>query len=111
MKNSVTATTGIKAYALVTQQAAGAIGLPDFFAGAIRHVEHSDDFGDTVCYVYDLAPIYARWRASRRIVRCYQTSRWRSNRWKSTCRCRRPSPGLTSPMSTRRFAGSRGSTA
>ena len=32
MKNSVTATTGIKAYALVTEQAADAIGLPDFFA-------------------------------------------------------------------------------
>lgn len=30
MKNSVTKATGIKAYALVTQQAAGAIGLPDF---------------------------------------------------------------------------------
>src|SRR5437879_5833085 len=68
MKNSVTAATGIKAYALVTEQAADAIGLPDFFASAIRHVENLGDFGDTVCYVYDLAPIYARWRASRRVV-------------------------------------------
>ncbi|MEA2899349.1 MAG: hypothetical protein QOJ84_4964, partial [Bradyrhizobium sp.] len=49
MKNSVTKATGIKAYALVTQQAADAIGLPDFFLSAIRHVEHNDDFGDTVC--------------------------------------------------------------
>lgn len=68
MKNSVTAATGIKAYALVTEQAVEAIGLPDFFASAIRHVEPTGDFGDTVCYVYDLAPIFARWRASRRIV-------------------------------------------
>ncbi len=68
MKNSVTAETGIKAYALVTGQAADAIGLPDFFAATTRHVEKSGDFGDTVCYVYDLAPIYARWRASRRIM-------------------------------------------
>jgi hypothetical protein len=68
MKNSVTAETGIKAYALVTEQAAAAIGLPDFFAATSRHVEKSGDFGDTVCYVYDLAPIYARWRASRRIM-------------------------------------------
>ena len=68
MKNSVTAETGIKAYALVTGQAADAIGLPDFFATTTRHVEKSGDFGDTVCYVYDLAPIYARWRASRRIM-------------------------------------------
>lgn len=68
MKNSVTKTTGIKAYALVTQQAADAIDLPEFFSGAIRHVEPSDEFGDTVCFVYDLAPIFARWRAARRIV-------------------------------------------
>jgi hypothetical protein len=67
MKNSVSKTTGIKAYALVTQQAADAIGLPDFFAAAIRHVEHTDEFGDTVCHVYDLAPVFAQWRASRRV--------------------------------------------
>jgi Protein of unknown function (DUF2652) len=68
MKNSVTAATGIKAYALVTEQAADAIGLPDFFAGAIRHVENLGEFGETVCYVYDLAPIFARWRTTRRVV-------------------------------------------
>src|SRR5438876_5104107 len=60
MKNSVTADTGIKAYALVTEQAAEAIGLPEFFAATTRLVENTGDFGDTVCYVYDLAPIYAR---------------------------------------------------
>ncbi len=68
MKNSVTASTGIKAYALVTEQAAEAIGLPDFFAATTRLVESIGEFGDTVCYVYDLAPIFARWHASRRIV-------------------------------------------
>jgi hypothetical protein len=68
MKNSVTAATGIKAYALVTEQAADAIDLPDFFAGSIRHVENLDEFGETVCYVYDLAPIFALWRATRRVV-------------------------------------------
>jgi hypothetical protein len=67
MKNSVSKTTGIKAYALVTQQAADAIGLPEFFASAIRHVEHSDEFGDAVCTVYDLAPVFAQWRSSRRV--------------------------------------------
>jgi Protein of unknown function (DUF2652)/Polyketide cyclase / dehydrase and lipid transport len=67
MKNSVSKATGIRAYALVTQQAADAIGLPEFFASAIRHVEHSDEFGDTVCYIYDLAPVFATWRASRRV--------------------------------------------
>jgi hypothetical protein len=67
MKNSVTKATGIRAYALVTQPAAEAIGLPEFFAGAIGHVEHSDDFGDTVCCLYDLAPVFAKWRAARRV--------------------------------------------
>jgi hypothetical protein len=68
MKNSVTAETGIKAYALVTEQAAEAISLPEFFASTVRHVENTDDFGDTACCVYDLAPVYAQWRASRRVV-------------------------------------------
>ena len=68
MKNSVTSSTGIKAYALVTEQAAEAIGLPQFFAAAIRHIENIGEFGDTVCHVYDLTPIFARWHASRRIV-------------------------------------------
>lgn len=68
LKNNVTKSTGIKAYALVTQAAADAIALPDFFAAAQRHVEHTDDFGDTAAFVYDLAPIYARWRANRRVV-------------------------------------------
>ncbi|HEV7600058.1 MAG TPA: DUF2652 domain-containing protein [Bradyrhizobium sp.] len=67
MKNSVTKATGIRAYALVTQQAADAIRLPDFFAGAIGHVEHTSEFGDTPCYVYDLAPVFAKWRGSRRV--------------------------------------------
>ena len=68
MKNSVTKSTGIKAYALVTEQAAQAIGLPEFFADTIRHVEPNEELGDTVCFVYDLAPVFAAWRGARRIV-------------------------------------------
>ena len=90
MKNSVTAATGIKAYALVTEQAADAIGLPDFFAGSIRHVENLDEFGGTDCYVYDLAPIFALWRATRRGCGAARRAPWLSNRWNVTCRCRRP---------------------
>src|SRR3954452_25555268 len=68
MKNSVTKTTGIRAYALVTPQAAAAIGLPEFFAGAVRYVDDIGEFDVTSCHVYDLAPVFPIWRASRRIV-------------------------------------------
>ena len=68
MKNSVTRSTGIKAYALITRQAADAMALPEFFAQTIPHAESSDGFGETACFVYDLAPVFARWRAARRIV-------------------------------------------
>src|SRR5437763_1490145 len=37
---------------------------------------------------------------------CSRTSRWRSNRWNATCRCRRRLPGPMSPTSRRRSAGS-----
>jgi len=59
---------GLRTVPLVTEQAADAIGLPEFFAGTTRHVENIGEFGDTGCYIYDLAPLFARWRASRRIV-------------------------------------------
>lgn len=68
LKNKVTSSTGIKAYALVTERAADAVALPEFFAGVPRHVEHSDDFGETAGYVCDLAPVFARWQAARRVV-------------------------------------------
>ena len=68
LKNKVTHTTGIRAYTLVTEAAADAIALPEFFAAAVRHVEHSDDFGETAGYVYDLGPVFARWHAARRVV-------------------------------------------
>ena len=34
--------------------------LHRFRSAGIRHVEASSEFGDTVCYVYDLAPIFKR---------------------------------------------------
>jgi hypothetical protein len=102
MKNSVTAATGIKAYALVTEQAADAIGLPEFFAGTTRHVENIGEFGDTVC-LRGGAPRAAFW--------CKPMSRWPSSPWNATCRCRRRLPGPMSPTSRRKSAGSRASTA
>ena len=73
MKNSVTKATGIKAYALVTQQASDAIGLPEFFAGAIRHVEHTRRFRryDLLCLrpragVCEMARLAPHLRRTRR---------------------------------------------
>ena len=63
MKNSVTASTGIKAYALVTEQAADAIGLPDFFAGTIRHVEPSASSATRFATSTISRRSFARWRA------------------------------------------------
>jgi hypothetical protein len=68
LKNKVTITTGIKAYALVTGAAADALALPEFFAAAVPHVAHSDDFGETAGFVYDLAPVFTCWKAARRVV-------------------------------------------
>ena len=92
LKNKVTNTTGIEGYALVTEAAADAIALPQFFADAVRHVEQSDDFGETAGYVYDLAPVFARWHAARRVVVAHDEPL--CFRWSAICRCRRRSLGL-----------------
>lgn len=67
LKNTVTKKTGIKAYALITEAAAQAMLIPDFFAGARGHLE-SSDMGDTHCYVYDVRQVWEGRRAAVRIV-------------------------------------------
>ena len=68
LKNRATATTGIKAYALFTEAAASATGLPDFFAALPRHVETSIELGDTSVTVYDLHPVWDRHCLASRVV-------------------------------------------
>ncbi len=111
MKNSVTAATGIKAYALVTEQAAEAIGLPDFFAArdpSRRNIRRIRRHG--LLRLRSRADVRALARRTPH-CRCSPTSRWLSSPWNATCRCRRRSPGPMSPTSTRRSAGNRASTA
>jgi uncharacterized protein DUF2652 len=67
LKNDVRNATAIKAYVFVTEAAAAAMRLPEFFAGVRRHVEHSPNMGETKGYVYDLRPIWERHRATHRI--------------------------------------------
>src|SRR6185437_14267017 len=68
LKNRATATTGIRAYALVTEAAISAIQLPEFFAGLPEHVEPSAELGDISVTIYDLHPVWDRHCLARRVV-------------------------------------------
>ena len=61
LKNSVWERTGIRAYALFTEAAVDAMGVPDVLAGAPRHVETSAELGDIPVLVADLTRIGSSW--------------------------------------------------
>ena len=65
MKNSIVASTGIRAYAAFTEAAAAATGLAEYFAAATRHVEHTDEFGDVTLRVLDMQPAWEKHRSHR----------------------------------------------
>jgi uncharacterized protein YndB with AHSA1/START domain len=65
MKNGITAATGIRAYAALTEQAANAIRLPEFFEQARNHIENSDDFGAVTLRVLDMQPVWQRRKTER----------------------------------------------
>jgi hypothetical protein len=67
LKNTVAKQTGIRAYALITDAAAQAMSVPEFFAAARRHTE-AGEMGETHCYVYDVRPVWEQRRAALRIV-------------------------------------------
>jgi uncharacterized protein YndB with AHSA1/START domain len=68
MKNEITAATGIRAYAALTQPAADAIGLPEFFAQTRIHTEQTDDFGAVALRVLDMQPVWQRRKAERNVT-------------------------------------------
>jgi class 3 adenylate cyclase len=68
LKNRATAITGVKAYALVTEAAASAMRVPEFFAELPEHVETNPELGDTAVAIYDLHPVWERQSLARRVV-------------------------------------------
>lgn len=70
MKNTVTETTGLTGYGLVSQAAIEAIGTTGTAEGMAEHVEHYEDFGDVTVHLSDLV---AAWEAQterrRQVVR------------------------------------------
>jgi hypothetical protein len=67
MKNSVVKDTGVRAYAAFTEAAAAATGLPEFFADATRHVEHTDEFGDVLLRILNMQPAWEKHRSHRHV--------------------------------------------
>jgi uncharacterized protein YndB with AHSA1/START domain len=65
MKNDITAATGIRAYAALTEQAAEAIHLPEFFAQARAHTENSEDFGAIKLRILDMRPVWQSRKVER----------------------------------------------
>ena len=60
MKNTVTETTGLVGYGLISQAAIEAIGTTGEAEGMTEHLEHYEDFGDVTVYLTDLV---AAWNA------------------------------------------------
>jgi uncharacterized protein YndB with AHSA1/START domain len=60
-KNTVTATTGVRAYAIYTSSAVEALGIAHLVADWMPHRE-TYDAGDVECWVADMAPV---WEAAR----------------------------------------------
>ena len=69
MKNTVTETTGLAGYGLVSKAAMEAIGTTGEAEGMLEHSEHYEDFGDVTAYLTDLV---GAWKAQadrrRRVV-------------------------------------------
>lgn len=58
LKNSVTSSTGIKAYLLLTEPALDALGLDSDAEETVAHLEVVPDFGEIAVMVKDMHPVY-----------------------------------------------------
>lgn len=58
LKNSVTSSTGIRAYLLLTESAVGALGLDPDAEETVAHLEVVPDFGEITVMVKDMHPVY-----------------------------------------------------
>lgn len=67
LKNTVIESTGVKAYAFLTEAAAAAMELGEITGGMIAHTENYEHIGDVKGYVHDLKPIFAQMKARKNI--------------------------------------------
>jgi hypothetical protein len=65
-KNSITETTGIKAYVLYTKEAAEALAIEPMTALMVTHKESYEHIGEVEMFVQDMHPV---WEAKRAAVR------------------------------------------
>ena len=68
MKNAITPTTGIRAYAAFTDAAVAAINVPDFFATLPHHEEHIERFGGVGLSILDMRPLWTAHRDKEIVV-------------------------------------------
>jgi hypothetical protein len=68
LKNTITAATGIRAYAAFTEAAVAASGLAEFFAAAPQHKESVEQFGDIALRIADMRPVWEARRAKERLA-------------------------------------------
>lgn len=67
LKNEISQTTGIYAYAAYTEAAVNMLGIHDFSDEMIPHTENYDHLGDVRLYVQDMQPVWERERKRRRV--------------------------------------------
>lgn len=75
LKNRIVATTGVRAYAFITQACVEALELEAIAQRAVPHVEHYEHIGTVLGYVFDLAPVWAVER-EKRLVRVDADNAW-----------------------------------
>jgi hypothetical protein len=68
LKNQIIEKTGVQSYAFFTEACAEALRLKDFAAGLQPHAERYEHLGEVSGYVYDLAPVWQRYRAQRQVT-------------------------------------------
>jgi hypothetical protein len=67
LKNTVTPSLGLRAYALFTDRCVGALGLDPASLGLRHHVERYEDVGEVVGYVSDLERRWSDAQGQRRV--------------------------------------------
>lgn len=68
LKNSVTDTTGVRAYTLFTEEAAEGLGISDLTEEMISHLEDVPDFGRIRVWIQDMHPTYEA-RRDEQVIR------------------------------------------